>query len=421
MKTFFSVLSLALTVSFFSIAQAFSLPSQVESVQIQKVSENSVRVSWREAESAEDIIIGYKVYFGTSSVKEEGETYDDEVMVQGGIETTIENLLPGTTYYFSVTALDSEENESENYSAEVEFLLEQVLTEEPEEEIEIIEEVVVEEEDSQSNIPCKLLPEKFLTCAAYTCDFIHPMKADIMTRSITGMVDGKCEFIETMPNDERLECHVDADMQVTLSQYYQQILEGKETENIIEQAMEKKQCVLLGKGGLAVTPLVEEIIPVVEEVLVMPMEEEESFGPEKPEEFKSAAPDVTAPVEAMNLSVDTKKIESDGMVVLSWEKSLDLDQDVVDQVLYLRTGLGNWDSGYSIGKDLETMELDVEKGENYEFKVISVDTAGNESESRVYSFSTKLAQSGPAGMFGIVLAILSLGILGFFSARRRAA
>ncbi len=396
----------------FGVVNAFSLPSQVEGVQVQKASDTSVRISWREAQSAEDIIIGYKVYFGTSSVQEAGETYDDEVVVYGGIETTIENLQPGTTYYFAVTAIDSEENESENYSAEAEFLLSASETG-----TEPLDQNPPEETQPKQEIPCKLLPEKFISCEEYTCQFIHPLTSQGMTRTIEGVVGERCKFIETMPNDQRLECNFPEDMQIPVAQYYQKIVGGQETENILQQAMDNGQCLILGKGDLV--PLEKDILQPEEEQTV-PFEPQESFGPEKPEEFKSAAPDTTPPIEAMNLSVDSQRIQSDGVAVLSWKKSLDLENDLSDQILYVREGLDAWDSGYSIGKNIETLELDVEKGQNYEFKVVSVDAAGNRSESRVFSFSTKLPQSGPAGMIGVFIALFVLGTLGILSARRRA-
>ena len=407
-------MSVVLTLSLFGVANAFSLPSQVEGVQIQKASDSSVRVSWKEAESAEDIIIGYKVYFGTTSVQEVGETYDDEVVVYGGIETTISDLLPGATYYFALTALDSEENESENYSTEVEFLL-------PFSELEpesINEEKSIDETPVKQDIPCELLPEKFITCEEYTCQFVHPMTSQRMNRTIEGMIEGKCKFIETMPNDERLECDFTEEMQRTMSQYYQKIVAGQETENVLQKAIDKGYCVILGKGDLV--PLIDDVLVSESEEKVQQEISSESFDLDKPETFKPAAPDTTSPIEAMNLSVDSQRIQSEGIAVLSWKKSLDLENDMADQILYVREGLGAWDSGYSIGKNIETLELDVEKGQNYEFKVVSVDTTGNRSESRVFSFSTKLPQSGPAGMIGVFVAIFVLSTLGILSSRRRA-
>ncbi len=425
MKYIFRTVAILSFGMFLSLAQAFSLPSQVENVKVQQVGNGSVLVSWQEAESAEDIIIGYRVYFGTTSIQAAGETYDDEVVVYGGVETTIEGLLPNTTYYFAVTALDSEENASENYSAEVEFLLsegEAVVEPEPSctDKIKNGTETDIDcggtcdvcvPEEPVKKIECAELPAKLKSCEVYECTFTNPLTQKKQVRTISGRKDTTCRYEETMSSNKRMECHLFAEMQLLLGQYYQDVMSGEKTENILKKALEESQCVVL--EGDAVFPE-REVLPEKGNT------QEETFGPEKPEEFKSVAPDTTSPLEALNLSVDTNKIKSEGVVVLSWEKSLDLDNDVADQVLYLREELGLWDDGYSIGENLETIEVDVEEGKNYEYKITTVDTAGNEAESRTYSFSTKLAQSGPAGMYGGILAILILGIFGLFSARRRA-
>ncbi len=415
------------------VSYAFSLPSQVTGVQATQSGNGSAQVSWTEAESAEDIIIGYRVYFGTTSVQEEGETYDDEVVVYGGVETTIEGLLPSTTYYFSVTALDSEENASENYSAEAELLLSAgVAVETCTDRIKNGTEEGVDcggtceacptctdkikngtEEDvdcggtCQACVPleieieCKDLPEKLTACEVYECTFSHPITRAALVRTISGIKDGTCRYTETIAQDKRMECRFPEAKYVAMGKYYRDVMSGTSTENLLGKSLQSGECAIL-EGVEAVFP------------------EEEQFGPEKPEEFKPAAPDTTAPIEALNLSVDASKIKSDGMALLSWEKSLDLDNDVTDQILYLREELGPWDNGYSIGKATETLELDVEAGKNYEFKIATLDAAGNATESRVYSFSTKLTESGPAGMYGVLLAIIALGIFALFSARRRA-
>jgi len=418
MKYIFRTATLLSLGALLGVSYAFSLPSQVTGVQVNQVENGSVRVNWQEAESAEDIIIGYRVYFGTTSVQEEGDTYDDEVVVYGGVETTIEGLLPKTTYYFAVTALDSEENASENYSAEVSLLLSEEVAVEPTctDEIKNGTETDIDcggtceacvPLEIEKEIACKDLPEKLTACEAYECAFAHPITREELVRTISGIVEGTCRYKETISQDKWMECRFLEEKHVAMGKYYEDVMSGKNTENLLGKSLQSGECAIL-EGLGAVFPE-EEVLP-----------EKEEFGPEKPEEFKSAAPDTTAPMEALNLSVDTAKIKSDGIALLSWEKSLDLDNDVTDQILYLREELGSWDNGYSIGKTTETLELDVEAGKNYEFKVATTDAAENSTESRVYSFSTKLTESGPASMYGVLLAIIALGIFALFSARRRA-
>lgn len=342
------LLSVITALGIFSIANAFSFPSQVSGVRAVPLGETSVLVSWGEATSAEDIIIGYRVYYGLNSVQEEGATYDDDIFVSGKQSNTISNLIPGTTYYFAVTALDSEENESESYSLEVSTT-------------------------TQGEAPVEEIPA--------TCD--------------DGIMNG---------NEEGIDCGGD-----TCETCY---IEPEPTcdDGIMNGLEEDVDCGGECKDCFAPEEKIEE--PIL-------AEEPEVFGPEVPDKFRPAAPDLVAPIEAMNLKSDVSSIEKAGIVALSWNKSLDIDKDVVDQIVYVRKNMGNWDSGYSIGKELETIEIDVEREAMYEYKIVTTDAAGNEAESEVHSFSTQLVQSGPAGYMGIAVAIFMLFGLGLMAAKRR--
>lgn len=122
--------------------------------------------------------------------------------------------------------------------------------------------------------------------------------------------------------------------------------------------------------------------------------------------------DTTPPLNPNNLLVNTNRVEMDQTVTLTWNKAIDVYNDIHDQVLYTKEGFGVWDSGYSIGPDIESVEIDVELNQNYEIKIVTVDTSGNESDGATYIFSTHLAESGPNSWISIILAIiLFLGLL----------
>lgn len=342
------------TVSLISTASAFSYPSQVKGVKVIPISETSVQASWDEATSAEDIIIGYRIYYGVNSVQDADAVYDDDMFVSGDRTAVIENLEPGTDYYFAVTALDSEENESERYSVEkkVTTLGEKYVEPEPEPEPTCDDGILNgNEEDTDCGggcAPCYTEPEP-------TCD--------------DGILNG---------SEEEIDC-----------------------------------------GGDMCDPCVTPEPEITEEVETEIIEEPEIFGPEVPEHLKPAAPDVIAPIEATQLSVDVSRIDKESIVTLNWIKSPNINGDVADQVLYVRKNMGSWDDGYSIGKDLESTVLDIEKGAIYEYKIITLDEAGNESESSVYSFSTELVKAGPAGALGIAVAIFMFFGLGSMAIRRK--
>ena len=101
-----------------AMAQADSEPpTDVENVRA--TAENgSVRLTWNVAKD-NDIVAGYKIYYGREAVTEPGQDYESEIDAGNKITYTVEGLENGMTYYFALTAYDVTGNESENYSVEV--------------------------------------------------------------------------------------------------------------------------------------------------------------------------------------------------------------------------------------------------------------------------------------------------------------
>jgi hypothetical protein len=81
--------------------------------------DGSVTLSWNMA-TDNVAVTGYKIYYGTTSVSEDGAKYDLGPIDAGNkITYKVTGLANGTPYFFAVTAYDDAKNESENYSAEV--------------------------------------------------------------------------------------------------------------------------------------------------------------------------------------------------------------------------------------------------------------------------------------------------------------
>ncbi|PID69945.1 hypothetical protein CSB37_04240 [bacterium DOLZORAL124_38_8] len=96
-------------------------PTQVPNVQA-TVEGDTVKLTWDDATSDDDAVIKYKIYYGKESVKEEGQDYS-ELPIEVGTGTNkkeyvFENLEKEVPYFFAITAIDSSERESQNYSIE---------------------------------------------------------------------------------------------------------------------------------------------------------------------------------------------------------------------------------------------------------------------------------------------------------------
>ena len=99
-------------------AQDTSVPGDVE--RLRSMPGNaSVHLSWDMA-TDDTGVTGYKIYYGTDSVKNQNENkYTETVDAGDVIEYSLTGLQNGTAYYFAVTAYDAAGNESDHYSPEV--------------------------------------------------------------------------------------------------------------------------------------------------------------------------------------------------------------------------------------------------------------------------------------------------------------
>lgn len=93
------------------------VPSDVENVKA-VAGDSEVTLTWNVA-TDNDFVAGYKIYYGTSPVIEAGDVYNLEPIDAGNkITYDVIGLENGTIYYFALTAYDSANNESGNYSVE---------------------------------------------------------------------------------------------------------------------------------------------------------------------------------------------------------------------------------------------------------------------------------------------------------------
>ena len=107
------------------------------------------------------------------------------------------------------------------------------------------------------------------------------------------------------------------------------------------------------------------------------------------------------------------------MVTLSWQPAPDLDNDIADQILFVQKGMDGWGDGISIGKYASKIEVDVELNQNYQVKIITVDTSGNESKGIQLSFTTNLADTGSSTEVVSLVLLCSFFVVGFFFFRRK--
>jgi hypothetical protein len=110
--------------------------------------------------------------------------------------------------------------------------------------------------------------DKLNSCTPYKVEFAHPFAPEKLSREIVGLVNGKCVFIEEMPNNGKMECKYSESQRKVVAEYYQDVstaesagtsfqtepsgarktytINGKVVENPLDEAISSGICVISG-------------------------------------------------------------------------------------------------------------------------------------------------------------------------------
>jgi hypothetical protein len=86
------------------------------------------------------------------------------------------------------------------------------------------------------------LAEKLSSCTPYQSQFTHPFTDEMMERKILGIVNGKCSYIESMPNNGKMECNYTDDQRTAAARYYNNMTWA----NPLQTFMNDGTCVISG-------------------------------------------------------------------------------------------------------------------------------------------------------------------------------
>lgn len=76
---------------------------------------------------------------------------------------------------------------------------------------------------------CDAFPDKLSSCTKSKCQFVHPFTGETMEKEITGIIGGKCNYVEQMPNNGKMECNYTASQRTAAAQYYRDIAAAAST------------------------------------------------------------------------------------------------------------------------------------------------------------------------------------------------
>ena len=144
-------------------------------------------------------------------------------------------------------------------------------TTQPAQQQEVSTEQVQEEPPTETELSgCDAFPNKLDTCEAFLCEFEHPFTGEMMEKKITGVVNGKCQYTEELPNNGRMDCKYSESLRKAVAQYYRDLaaaesagtsvkadlgsgevktkytIDGQEVENPLQEAMVSGACTISG-------------------------------------------------------------------------------------------------------------------------------------------------------------------------------
>ena len=180
------------------------------------------------------------------------------------IGVVVIGLIGGGIFFFT--------SQNDNTNSNIEANSNNLLTDkEAEQEPEQLVEEVQENEPSENDLSgCDVFPDKLDACEPFSCEFEHPFTGEMMEKEVIGLVNGKCQYTEEMPNNGRMDCEYTESMRKAAAQYYRDVAEaesvgtsvnadlgsgdvettytidGKEVENPLQEAMTNGQCTISG-------------------------------------------------------------------------------------------------------------------------------------------------------------------------------
>ncbi len=351
---------------------AVDYPEDVTGLSATAVDSTSIGLSWDSAQDSEGGLVDhYRIYYADNSVLSAGiGDYTDEIdTANNNTSHVVTGLLPNQDYYFSVTAFDSSNEESEQYSMEASA-------------------TTASEGEGEGE-----------------SDTTSPIVVDVMVTDSTHI---EIEFSETVVLPELLpEASFSIEEQinpaVTLEVISAEVDTDDSTIVILETAEQTFSVNYIVIAGVTVSdetgnPIIsgntDSGLFVGSDVIAEEIVEEEIVEEEVSEEVVEEEEDITPPEDITSFLLSFKEQVETFIIVMNWAASIDSAKDLADQIIYQSMDRGaNYDEGLSLGADSVHYELpNMEGGKEYTFKVTTKDETGNESVGVVKSI--RLPQTG---------------------------
>jgi len=386
-------------------ALAASEPGDVNNVIATVKNATTLEVTWDAVMDNEgNPIDHYRIYYGTQSVLEgDAPSYDVEVDTPDN-QTVYDlgTLTTDSTYFLAVTAIDSDNIESSNYSIEA--------TGTPTE--------AIDEGDTTAPIVLNVisadknhvlvgfsetinLPELLAEAAFTITEQINEANILEVTAAEQYLEDPEAKTIILTTADQTKNVNYIVTASVAITDIDGNPIESGNTDSGLFLGSNANSTTAedMPQDETIDTTIETEINNITEDPADALLEEDPLVEEE----------DITPPENITNLLLNFKEQLEKFVIIMNWTSSIDSAKDLVDQVLYSSMDKGlTYDTGQSLGATTTTHQIpNLEGGKEYTFKITTKDASGNESVGVVKSI--RLPQTGPLAGLLVLGSALAAG------------
>lgn len=92
---------------------------------------------------------------------------------------------------------------------------------------------VATETPTQSQNPEMVFADKLSSCTPNKTSFTHPLTGETLEKEVLGIADGKCGYVEQMPNNGKMECKYTESERSVAAQYYKDVASAETAESSV--------------------------------------------------------------------------------------------------------------------------------------------------------------------------------------------
>ncbi|MBW6431800.1 hypothetical protein K0A96_01280 [Patescibacteria group bacterium] len=107
----------------------------------------------------------------------------------------------------------------------------------PQSENEIVDEGGLGDQDQSQNTEM-IFAENLISCTEYKTTFKHLLTEEMLEKEILGIVDGKCQYVEQMPNGGKMDCKYTESERAVAAQYYIDAVLAESTDSEVRVDLE---------------------------------------------------------------------------------------------------------------------------------------------------------------------------------------